>query len=340
MNDVRFILAVCVLLFAPVSTIALPLNEPLNETVEAVADCLVTNQKLDGSWSGEVGYTGSILAGLLQAYQVQEKASYMEAAELSVSFILDSAGGNFYGDEAYGLARLAEITGEQIYADVVRDFYNMLDTEAYIKGYDETFRDKAVFFIAYHSVASHMVGANDAAIWREALINHLSLIGDDASYFPVMTLGVAVWALALTGPMDDTLIDPLSLSDVSYWNGVTLRDLPDLLASHQVLDGEYAGSFYVRYDHTAPGPGFENSGYTEDTIFAVLGLMSAGALGDLADEPEVEEVTGWNFDKEIQNARDVLTMAVHQSGMVQDHIWLGTHMYFVFGGEMLQAFSD
>ena len=334
MKNVKVLLVFCVL-FAPVSTIALPLDE----TVEGVADCLIANQNSDGSWSGEQGYTGSILAGILQAYQVKEKASYLEAAELGVQFIFDSSGGNFYGDEAYALARLFEITGEQIYADVVRDFYNMLDTYAYIKGYDATFRDKAVFFIAYHSVAAHMVGANDAAIWREALISHLSLIGDDASYLPVMTLGVATWGLAETGPMDDTLIDPFGLSDVSYWEGVTLRDLPDLLATHQVPDGEYAGSFYVRFDHRAPGPGFEASGYTEDTIFGLLGLIAADALGQ-TDEPGVDDETGWNFDEEIQSAREVLAQSVHQSGLVQDHIWLGSCMYYVFGGEMLQAFTE
>ena len=335
MKNVKATFVVCVLLFAPVSTIALPLNE----TVEAVADCLVANQNSDGSWSGEVGYTGSISAGLLQAYQVQEKASYLEATELGVQFIFDSAGGNFYGDEAYALARLTEVTGEQIYADVVRDFYNILDTYAYIQGYDATFRDKAVFFIAYHSVAAHMVGANDAAIWREALISYLSLIGDDVSYFPVMSMGVATWALTQTGPMDDTLVDPFGLSDVNYWDGVTLRDLPDLLASHQVPDGEYAGSFYVRFDHTAPGPGFEASGYTEDTIFGVLGLIAADALDEIEDTEE-DDGMGWNFDGEIQNAREVLAQSVHQNGLVQDHIWLGTHMYFFFGGELLQTLSE
>ena len=335
MKILRVILVVGVSLFAPVSTIA----QPLDETLETVADALVANQSPDGSWPGELGYTGSMLAGLTQAYQVTEKESYLEAAELSVSFILESAGGNFYGDEAYGLARLAEITGEQIYADVVRDFYNMLDTYAYIQGYDATFRDKAVFFIAYHSVAAHMVDANDATIWRQALISHLSLIGDDASYLPVMSMGVATWALALTGPMDDTLVDPFGLSDVSYWNGVALKDLPVILADHQVADGEYAGSFYVRFDHTAPGLGYEVAGYTEDTIFGLLGLIGADALEDMND-PEADDRTGWYFDKEIQSAREVLANAVHQSGLVQNHIWLGTDMYFVFSGEMLQAFSE
>jgi len=333
MKNVNVLLVFCVL-FAPVSTTALPLDE----TVEAVADCLVDNQSSNGAWSGEWGYTGSILAGLLQAYQVTEKASYIEAAELSVPFILESSGGNFYGDEAYALARLTEVTGDQIYADIVRDFYNMLDTYVYIKGYDATFRSKSVFFIAYHSVAAHMVGANDAAIWREALISHLSLIEDDVSYFPVMTLGVATWGLARTGPMDDTRIDPFGLSDVSYWEDLMLSDLPDLLATHQVPDGEYAGSFYVRFDHTAPGPGYEASGYTEDTIFGLLGLIAADAF-KVTDGNETDG-TGWDFDEEIQNAREVLTKSVHQSGLVQDHIWLGSYLYYVFGGEMLQAFSE
>ena len=237
------------------------------------------------------------------------------------------------------MARLAEVTGEEVYADVVRDFYNMLDTYAYIKGYDATFRDKAVFFIAYHSVAAHMVGANDAAIWREALISHLSLIGDDVAYFPVMMFGVATWALAQTGPMDNTMIDPFGLSDVSYWEGVMLKDLPDLLAGHQVPDGEYAGSFYVRFDHMAPGIGFEASGYTEDTTFGVLGLIAANEVGQTS-EPGVDDETEWNFDEEILNAREVLAKSVHQSGCVQDHIWLGNYLYYVFGGEMLQAFTE
>jgi hypothetical protein len=334
MKNVKVLLLLCVL-FAPVWAIALPLDE----TVETVADCLITNQNSDGSWSGEQGYTGSILAGLLQAYQVEEKAAYLEAAELGVQFIFDSAGGNFYGDEAYALARLSEITGEQIYADVVRDFYNMLDTNAYIEGYNATYRDKAVFFIAYHSVAAHMVGANDAAIWREALISYLSLIGDDVAYFPVMIFGVATWALAKTGPMDDTMIDPFGLSDVSYWEGLTLRDLPDLLASHQVPDGAYAGSFYVRFDHIAPGPGFETSGYTEDTIFGILGLIAVNEASQ-TDEPREDDETEWNFDEEIKNAREVLAKSVHQSGLVQNHIWLGSLMYYFFGGEMLQVYSD
>ena len=50
--------------------------------------------------------------------------------------------------------------------------------------------------------------------------------------------------------------------------------------------------------------------------------------------------TGWDFNEEIQNAREVLAKSVHQSGLIQNHIWLGNQMYYFFGGEMLQTFSE
>ncbi len=322
-------------LFAPTLTMALPLSE----TLDAVADSLVKNQSSNGSWSGEPGYTGSIVSGLTQAYQIKGKASYKESAEKGVQHILDTYGGNFYGDEAYALARLTEVTGEQGYADLVLDFYNGLDTYAYISGFDATTPTKATFFISYHTVAAHMVGATDAGIWREALVSYLSLVDDDFSYFPVLTLGVATWALVQTGPMDDTRIDPFGLTGRSYWDEVTLSDLPDMLSTHQVISGEHTNSFYVRFDHTSPGPGYEASGYTEDTIFSLLGLIAANAAGPTNGAGEVNDAR-WNFEEEIQNAREVLVKAVHQSGMVQEHIWSGSQMYYVFGGELLQTLFE
>ena len=141
----------CVILsifYTPTITIALPLSE----TLEAVADVLVRQQYTDnqfcpscnGAWQGELNYTGSIVAGLIQAYQVNGNDSYKEAAEKGIDYILNSYGGNFYGDEAYALARMTEVTGEQAYADLVLDFYDGLDTYAYISGFDATRTEKAI----------------------------------------------------------------------------------------------------------------------------------------------------------------------------------------------------
>jgi hypothetical protein len=346
-------------IFSIFSTPTITIALPLSETLEAVADKLVSVQYTDnqyspsckGAWPGEFGYTGSIVAGLIRAYEIKGNDSYKEAAEKGVDYILNSYGGNFYGDEAYALARLTEATGEQAYADLVLDFYDGLDTYAYISGYDQTTPEKATFFLSYHTVAAQMVGAKDVDIWRDALVCYLSYVDDDFSYFPVMTLGVATWALSQTGPLDDTQIDPFGLIAESYWEYVTLSDLPDLLAAHQVISGQYTGSFYVRFDHTAPGPGYEAAGYTEDTIFGLLGLIAADAIGSI-DGTELTEDAGlvneigegsdvnWDFEKEIKNAREVLCMSVQKSGLVEEHIWSGSQTYYFFGGELLQTFSE
>lgn len=319
--------AFLIITFAPDAVFALSQNE----TLEIIADRLVAAQTSEeGAWLGEEGYTGSIVAGLIQAYEVTEKAEYKAAAELGASFIITSAAGNFFGDEAYALARLSEITGDPCYADAVLNFYDSMDTYTYLRGFDETDRSNEVFYVGHHAVAAHMVGAADAEVWRQGLIQYLSQIGDDLAYYPVMSLGVATWALALTGPMDDTLIDPFGFVGEAYWIDVKLSDLPQLLLSHQADSGEHAGSFYVRFDHAPPGEGYEASGYTEDTIYSVLGLIAADGL-ITADETELD------FDVEIQIAREALSIAVSESGFVMEHIWLGNHVYYAFGGELLQT---
>jgi hypothetical protein len=322
-----------------------------SETLTAVADALVNAQYKDdqfpyfiGSWPGDYHYTGTIVAGLINAYDITKIEAYKEASELATVFILLSSEGNFYGDEAYALARLGVITGEPGYTNIVRNFYDMLDTHSYIRGFNETTTEKAAFYISFHAVASYMVGAEDAGIWREAIIHYLSQVGDDLSYFPVMTLGVTTWALVQTGPMDDTRIDPFGSTGVDYWKDVTLSDLPDLLSTHQVLSGEYAGSFYVRFDHTAPGSNYYESGYTGDTVYGLLGLIAAndannvGTLNNEQSEQETNNVN-WDFDEEIQIAREVLAKSVHQSGLVQEHIWDGYQIHYFYGAELLETFT-
>lgn len=304
----------------------------IDEAFDLVTARLVASQYSIGTWADEEYFTGSILAGLAYAYEVTSDSACINSCVLGANFCIEVAGGNFYGDEAYALARITEITEDPVYADAVLEFYNGLNTHEYIAGFNVTDLSNAVFYIAHHTVAAHMVGANDAGIWREALIYYLSLIDDDYAYYPVMSLGVATWALAKTGPMDDTKIDPEGLGQ-TYWVDVKLSDLPELLSSHQVLSGGYTGSFYHRFDHTPAGPGFEASGYTEDAIFGVLGLITADRV------IAAPEDTGWDFDPEIQNAREALTASVSPGGFVWSHIWVrtGSIISYVYGGELLEA---
>ncbi|MFC1739100.1 hypothetical protein ACFL1G_08640 [Planctomycetota bacterium] len=126
--------------------------------------------------------------------------------------------------------------------------------------------------------------------------------------------------------MNDTLIDPYG-AGAPYWDDVNLADLPDLLLSHQVPDGEpNAGSFFWRFDHA----GEEVAGYTEDTIFGTLGLIAA----DRAN-PE------FNYDSSILAARDALLIGVHEDGTIYDHLWLiSDSFYYYYAGEMLQVLGE
>lgn len=315
--------AMLFVVFAPNAAMALPIEQAR----EAIADRLVAKQAPDGSWPEEAGFTGSIVAGMVSAYEVVEKAEYKAAAELGGIFILTIAEGNFFGDEAYALALLTEITEDTTYADAVRDFYNGLDAYAYLAWFQETERSNAVFYVAHHTVAAHMVDANDAGIWREALIQYLSRIDDDLADYPVMSLGVATWALAQTGPLDDTRIDPFSLVGEDYWTDVTLSDLPDILVSHMVTtvpSEEYPGTFYYRFDHAPADEDFGASGYTEDTIFGLLGLMAAATAEK-------------DFNSEILGAQIMLSWPVTSDGIVYEHIKPSGESYYTYGGELLQA---
>ena len=106
-----------------------------------------------------------------------------------------------------------------------------------------------------------------------------------------------------------------------------------MLAGHQVLSGDHAGSFYVRFDHLSPGEGYESSGYTEDAVYGVLGLMAVDGL-------VFDEETVLDFEIEIQTAKEVLLMSVTDSGYVYEHIWSPGNTFYTYGGELLQTVAD
>jgi len=328
MKKKRVAFKVCAVMVVLSTSVNCAVAMPVVEAVEAIADRLVADQLPDGTWPGEADFTGSIVAGLATAYQVTGKEDYRTAAKLGGAYILNSAGGNYFGDEAYALTRLSEITKDPSYARAAKKFYNTLDTYAYIRGFKATDRSNAVFYVAQHTVAANRVNAADAAIWRQGLIQYLSRVDDDVAYYPVMSLGVATWALALTGPMDATRVDPFGLTGEDYWTDVKFSDLPGILSSHQVTACDYDYTFYQRFDHTAAGPGFQAAGYTEDTVFGLLGLIAA-QKADLSLDLWASIIAG----------RNALASGVGVDGTLYEHIWSGGALYYVYGGEALQAFA-
>ena len=324
------VIAFVILIESPVS--ALPIGEAIEEISGRLNEEQIKNGISKGSWPGEANLTGSILAGMVSAYELKCEIDYRRSAEWSGDYIIWAAQGNFYGDEVFALMRLSQIAVDPCdnpWHKVISDFYYSVkysagSTEAYIANFYSIEPSTAVFYLANHVLAAYYVGAEDKKIWRYGLIDLLSRV-DDSSYYPVMALGAATWALAQTGPLDQTDIHS-SGEGAPYWEHKKLTDLPDLLLSHQVQDGQPgAGSFYWQFWHTDDSP----NGYTEDAIFATRGLVAAYCANP---DP--------NLESAILNARAVLLGGISSEGKVWERLSQEGSIYNAYSGEMLQVLRE
>jgi hypothetical protein len=337
MKKVPLAYYICCTVVFVVLTAATVVAQPVNDAIKAVADRLESEQFYLGNWLDEEDFTGSIVAGLVSAYEVTNNRAHKVSAELGGDYILPFSD-NYYGDEAFALARLNQIAtladpNRSKWRLAVQDFYVYVyawGADDYISQYAGIDPSIAVFYLSYHVVASYSIDAIDKETWRGALIYYLSQV-DDESAFPVMAMGVATWALAQTGPLDgDMLIDP-SGTGAAYWSGVTLADLPQLLLSHQVSDGDpnQQGSFYWRFDHGNEDSESNVAGYTEDTIFGALGLAAAANAN-----PDLD------LNAALIAARKALLRGIDSEGKVYEHLSQTGAIYNAYAGEMLQAICE
>lgn len=312
------------------------------DVIGSLADRLVEEQvqsgDLEGTWSGEEAYTGTIVAGLVRAYQMTCDNRYKQAAEAGAEYFIGAAQGNFYGDEAYALTLLSEISGGQAddrWFPVVQGFYAAVKdlvaggTPAYLAEFDGAERSVAVFYLAHHAVSAYYVDAEDKQMWRQALVDALRDVDDSSAAFPVTSLGVATWALARTGPLDDSLVDPSS-TGAAYWRNKRLSDLPYALMDHQIgAEGVLPGSFYWRFDHGGGALGGPVSGFTEDLIFASLGLRAAART-----DPSQQ------LESAIEAARTTLLDGLSWADTAYQHLWLLGGNDRLYTGEALQALAE
>lgn len=149
--------------------------------------------------------------------------------------------------------------------------------------------------------------------WRPGLIEWPSRV-DDSCGFSVMALGAAKFTLAQTDSLDEAFISP-SGEGAPYWNGKKLADIPDLLLSHQVAEGQPStGSFYWQFQHDDGGP----NGYMENTIFPTLGLVAASwANSDL------------DLWAAILDAREVLLGSISSEGMLWERLSQEGNVYYI-----------
>ena len=312
-------------------------QDPCEECEDPCYECEDPCCECEAAQPEEKDCIGSIVIGLVCACEITEDYNLITCAEQDGNYILSTAKGNFCGDEAYALCRLSQICSNpsdnpwrMAVSDFFQDVKNGVDgTEGYISQFAAAETSTAVSHLAYYVVAAHYVDAEDKEIWRKELINYLARIGDDCSDFPVMALGIATWSLATTGPLDDTPIDPSGIG-TAYWSGRKLADLPALVVSHQVPDDDlYADSFYRRFDHDAGDLSSCVSGYTEDAIFATLGLISASQAN-----------LDSHLDAAINSACQTLLDAVNSEGNIVEHLGVQNSDSRTFGGEMLFVLSE
>jgi hypothetical protein len=315
------------------------------QAVDLIATRLDQSQIKEGSdsglWSLEGAFLGPITSGMACAYEWKEDLAYRASADLAGDWILATAiaQGNLLGDEAYALVRLSEISDDpnhNIWQNALVDFFlsprkhhNESTTEEYLRAFTGLEPSTATFYLAHYLVAADYVQDQDTDVYRRELISHLSRVDNDAS-FPVMALGVATWALTVTNTPAEMPITSYEVLPYSPWEGLTVGDLPKMLAGHQVPEGEpFAGSFYWRFDHTDGGTGGVVAGYTEDTVFGTLGLVAVASKN--ADDADGEA------DQAIVAAQTALLHGVDEDGQVYGHLAGQGDTYNTFAGEMLQV---
>lgn len=272
-----------------------------------------------------------MVAGLVQAYQMAGTAAYKTAAEDGGDYIINTYSPGFYAEDVYALTRLSDISSDPKWGNEASGYYSLIETysgpggdgtDAYIADWFIGMGDPSgiVLSLAHHTVASHKVNATEKSEWRDGVITALGDVDDTTANYPVMALGVGVWALGLTGGFDPGTTVP-GAGDLS---GMGLDELPDELLSHQESSGEHAGSFYWQFGHLPPLGGGEALGYTEDTVFGTLGLIAAHSV-DFAD-----------YSVPISLGRQVVGTGVGSDGRVYDHLWSGTTDKHYFAGEALR----
>jgi len=305
--------------------------ESTSVAVQRIASRLVAEQEtsgaLSGAWGSKSGvtggtFTGTMAAGLAEAYWLTCNNTYKTAAENAGYWILDNAPGcALYYDEVYAFMQLSQIAcdpSDNIWRTALEDFYgciesqpadpdygNLAGTELYTAMLEYMLDPEYVVFeVAYYTVGAYYIDTADKEIWRSELIRLLEA-ANTPNASQVMALGVATWALAQVGDLDSTAVYVGASTWDKFPGGVatTLAALPDLLETYQVPSAypTYHEHFYSVYD--PPNAGF--SGWTETNIYAVMGLDAAA-----------ESDSSYNFRSQIDAAWAVNMQPVDYNGDV------------------------
>ena len=290
--------------------------------VDDVAVRLVNAQNpTTGAWDEAGGLnTGAIVAGLVHAYEVTNNATYLQAARDGGDYIIGSVanrGGNYYGDEAYALARLSLIPGTNAaIGTAASDFYAGINPVNYIGQYSAVDPSAAVYYIGYNMVGAKIMG-EDTGMWDLGLRQFLATVNDADAATPVQSLAVATWAFSQTNALNADYVDPFGMIGPD-WQGITKAELPAMLAGNQIVGGPLDGTFDWKFDPIAGG------GFTDDAVYGLMALEGADPVA---------------YAAEVAAAFAALTMYIESDGVVPEHIAGGAEDY-LYAGQLLQAIPE
>lgn len=299
--------------------VILPL--PLGDVLGAIADDLVADQLVNDNWPGTgwpgmENYNGAITQGMVSAYNIFGDNAYGASAESGCGWLyFDTLVQTPLGDSVLAwdvFGSSGYVHGDEWNRTAAWFFENVrVYTPGGAAAYAASFGGDAastVYYLANLTLAAYGVDAEEKAIWRAGLASELAIVADDTAIFPVQAIGTATWALATTGPLDDTT-------------------LPDTLVSHQVpADGYDPGSFYWRIDHTGGDANLVAEGYTQDAIFAVLGLYAAADAN-----PEIVPA----LQAPIVDGVKAILASLGTDGLVYEHLSLGGQASYVYAAQIL-----
>jgi hypothetical protein len=294
---------------------------PLGDALGAIADDLVANQIVtEGSpgarWVGMEDYSGAITQGLVAAQKIfGGDDGYAHAAREGCGWLFwDSAMQTPLGDSVLAWASFGASgyhnTAPWTYT-AAWFFENVrIYTPDGAAGYAASFGgddSSTVYYLSNLTLAAYIVNAPEKAIWRAGLVEALGEVTDATADFPVQSVGTAAWVLGATGSVGAALAD--------------------VLVSHQVpQDGFDPGSFFWRFDHSMDDPNVVAEGYTQDAIFAVLGLY---AVAD--DNPAIVPA----LEASIVDAVKAVIGSLGTDGIVYEHLSLGGQASYVYAAQML-----
>lgn len=300
------------------NAVILPL--PLGDALRAVADDLVANQTAnDGAggagWPGMANYNGSITQGLVSALNIFGDAGYGDAARKASAWLYtDSLFQAPLPDTVLAWAAFGATGGfnTAVWTNTAAWYYD--NVKVYTPGGAAAFAagfggdaSSVVSCLANLTLGAYLVDADEKAIWRAALADALANVTDDTAAFPVQSIGMATWVLATTGPVDPAMAEAL--------------------VAHQVAaDGYDPGSFFWELDHGLDDPNTVAEGYTQDAIFAVLGLY---AIADA--HPELVPA----LQAPLINGLKAILGSLGTDGLVYEHLSLGGQASYVYAAQIL-----